>query len=570
MRSLVGRAKRAGSRSLVQQLTSLTSSGDGSTLTLDFTTGVLDQRLSFSRSTNATFINSQGLVQYAEANMLVNSPMQDAANPPSGWSFFSVTGGTVSTPVAGSRTVATTAASQQPFLHQTTSGQQGLTFTLSFVVTEIVGTVSYQNICAVDGSASRQLWVNGGLISNTSTQATVGNYSLIYVAGSGNQQHRIGTGASSGSSGVCSMTFHSARLQIGSFTTATYVASSLTSAYHAPRFDHDPITRTPRGLLIEPSSINYVLYSNALYGPGWNPGGSPTIEPDLGAVAPDGVSTTTRFVFPPVAGGNPSRTYFATGYPAASYPYTVSVWMKSNTAQNYNISILGNTTTNNTVTPVWQRFHVTATAAAPLYGYVYISNESTTVSADISIWGAQLEGGTGASSYIPAVASQGNRAEDSATMAITAAELGFDLNRYTMRVRGRQNKFGLSFARSVRLHDASTEAIGMPVNNNSLFGTSRSAVNAAISEISAAATLNQDFRFAWALDADLATNTMRGSLNQSPLLSNRTAAGPTGSPTTLSFNTNALSNAYASLTIRDVKFWPRQMAASELNALTAP
>jgi hypothetical protein len=155
-------------------------------------------------------------------------------------------------------------------------------------------------------------------------------------------------------------------------------------------------------------------------------------------------------------------------------------------------------------------------------------------------------------------------------MAITAAQLGFDLYRYTMRVRGRQNKFGASFARSLRLHDASTEQIGLPVNNNTLYGTSRNASNNAIAEVSAAATLNQDFRFAWALDADLATNTMLGSLNQSPLSASRTATGPMGSTTTLAFNTNATVTSYASMTIRDVKFWPRQMTASELNALTAP
>jgi hypothetical protein len=103
--------------------------------------------------------------------------------------------------------------------------------------------------------------------------------------------------------------------------------------------------------------------------------------------------------------------------------------MKSNTAQNYNISILGNTNTNNTVTPVWQRFQVTATAAAPLYGYVYISNESLTETTDISMWGVQLEGGSGATSYIPTMASQVNRALDSLLM--TGANLSWFSSSYS-------------------------------------------------------------------------------------------------------------------------------------------
>jgi len=40
----------------------MNSLGDGSTLNLDFTTGVLDSRLTFTRSTTATYINSSGYV----------------------------------------------------------------------------------------------------------------------------------------------------------------------------------------------------------------------------------------------------------------------------------------------------------------------------------------------------------------------------------------------------------------------------------------------------------------------------------------------------------------------------
>ena len=48
--------------------------GDGSTLSLDFTTmSGLDSRFTFSRSSTATFINSSGLVQYADSNLLLRS-----------------------------------------------------------------------------------------------------------------------------------------------------------------------------------------------------------------------------------------------------------------------------------------------------------------------------------------------------------------------------------------------------------------------------------------------------------------------------------------------------------------
>ena len=51
----------------------ITEGGDGSTLDLDFTTGVLDPRLTFTRTTTATYINSSGNV----ASAAVNEPRFD-------------------------------------------------------------------------------------------------------------------------------------------------------------------------------------------------------------------------------------------------------------------------------------------------------------------------------------------------------------------------------------------------------------------------------------------------------------------------------------------------------------
>ena len=70
MRYDVGRFRRPMRRGAMEQLVSLISLGDGSTLTLDFTTGVLDSRLTFTRaSTTATYINSSGYVTTAGTNV---------------------------------------------------------------------------------------------------------------------------------------------------------------------------------------------------------------------------------------------------------------------------------------------------------------------------------------------------------------------------------------------------------------------------------------------------------------------------------------------------------------------
>ncbi len=349
-------------------------------------------------------------------------------------------------------------------------------------------------------------------------------------------------------------------------TTATYINSSgyvTTAGTNVPRFDYDPTTLAPRGLLIEGQATNLLNWSESFATSGGtnNNWADTSITRTTGQADPANGTTAIRFT---ASAGN--ATVISSAAIGTSAERTFSVWLRRVTGTG-NIQYTQNNGTNWTtqaITATWTRYTFTHTVDHRVGIRIVTSGDA------IEIWGAQLETGSGASSYIPTGASTATRNEDSATMAITAAQLGFDLYRYTMRVRGRQNKFGASFARSLRLHNASTEQIGLPVNNNTLYGTSRNASNNAIAEVSVAATLNQDFRFAWALDADLATNTMLGSLNQSPLSASRTATGPMGNPTTLSFNTNSTATSYASMTIRDVKFWPRQMTASELNALTAP
>ncbi len=68
MRSLLGRFHRPMSRGAMGDMLTMNSLGDGSTLNLDFTTGVLDSRLTFTRSTTATYINSSGYVTSAAIN----------------------------------------------------------------------------------------------------------------------------------------------------------------------------------------------------------------------------------------------------------------------------------------------------------------------------------------------------------------------------------------------------------------------------------------------------------------------------------------------------------------------
>ena len=62
MRSLLGRFHRPFARGTEEQLLMLNNLGDGSTLSLDFTTGVLDPRLTFTRLSGGTYVANDGYI----------------------------------------------------------------------------------------------------------------------------------------------------------------------------------------------------------------------------------------------------------------------------------------------------------------------------------------------------------------------------------------------------------------------------------------------------------------------------------------------------------------------------
>jgi hypothetical protein len=116
------------------------------------------------------------------------------------------------------------------------------------------------------------------------------------------------------------------------------------------------------------------------------------------------------------------RFYYDASASYSTKPYTTSVWVKSNTGSNQTLNIwntdgLGGTTI--TATPSWQRFQTVNTTGTSLPGFFYLENPSTNpvVVVDVLVYGAQLEAGSGASSYIPTGASGVTRAVDTAIIA---------------------------------------------------------------------------------------------------------------------------------------------------------
>ena len=228
-------------------------------------------------------------------------------------------------------------------------------------------------------------------------------------------------------------------------TTATFTGSNgliQTAAIDAPRFDYNPTTLASLGLLIEEQRVNLWTYSEQFDNAAWTKTNSSITANTV--IAPDGALTGDKIT------SNISQLGFVVQSlsQTTGTAYTVSVYAKAGEYNFCQLRITGtvvasitrayfnlaNGTTTGvanctaSITPAgngWYRCSITyttvatATASPRIYGQVNASDTVGDGTSGIYIWGAQLEAGAFATSYIPTVASQVTRAADFASITGT-------------------------------------------------------------------------------------------------------------------------------------------------------
>lgn len=159
----------------------------------------------------------------------------------------------------------------------------------------------------------------------------------------------------------------------------------------------DTASRVNSAGLIERVRTNLVNYSEDLTNAAWNNVNQVTITANAG-VSPNGTTTADRLL------STGSSWFFSRNVSLTSgIPYTISVYVKSNTGSSQTFTLFGNNSDvspNFTATTSWQRFSFTITAASGSLAQG-IARDSSNSAGDLLVWGFQLETGDIATAYIP-------------------------------------------------------------------------------------------------------------------------------------------------------------------------
>jgi hypothetical protein len=444
-------------------------------LLLDFAnTKALDPRITFSRPTTARYYDAKSSA-VAEQNLLTYS--QDFSNAIWAKSFVTITANSTTAPDGNSTASTLTSTSSgipNNGVYETISAYtaNGYTYsvyakagTSNFLAITSAGISSgpFANFnlstgaVASSGSCTASITSVGSgwyrcVVANTS--ATGGGFFIVMpkdadptswgwtngTCASGNYIYIWGAQLEQRSSATAYQLTTTAAI-------TNYIPVLLTQQSNEARFDHNPTTRESLGLPIEEQRTNLQTYSSDFSNAVWTKSNSSVTADTI--IAPDGTQTGDKWI-PTTTGTISTTRLFATNTVSNATAYTSTIYVKysgrrwvfmgvndTSTSAYYCwfdvlngvVGTKGASVTSTSITSVgnsWYRISATVTTSSTT-NYFYISSSdadnSTTVTADsfsgLFIWGAQLEAGAFATSYIPTVASQVTRSADSASMTGT-------------------------------------------------------------------------------------------------------------------------------------------------------
>jgi hypothetical protein len=280
-------------------------------------------------------------------------------------------------------------------------------------VLAITATIDVDN--ASGGTGNLRISTSANLtISQTTIAQTTGTHTFYYVTATAGPYY-IGLVDTAGAAGD-SMSFDNISVKEVLFDREGDPLTLFLHPEGVPRIEYDA-DRNLKGLLIEPDGQNAMFPS--IPDTTWSSTSGVTITTD-DAVAPDGTTTATKLE----GTGNWLYRNNITGTNTGTW--TVSCWVKAvtvGTNNTFRLAVGGNNLSSDlTATGEWQRFEFTYTdGGGTVNGFL---RDSSSNDSDLYIWGAQVETGPIATSYMPTTGSPFTRDRDDASMTNVSGLIG--------------------------------------------------------------------------------------------------------------------------------------------------
>jgi hypothetical protein len=418
------------------------------TLLLDFAnTKQLDPRITFTRASTATYYGTQ--TAKAEENLLTYSQEFDNAAWTKGANITLTANGATAPDGTSTAEVFSASANTDLAANRISSGNAGsIAGTYTFSIWMRAATS--QNILLRGVENSGVTFVSSTAAAVTSTWT---RFTHTFTITTPNARITLG---SNGTDTPTNVEIWGAQLEQRSAATAytptttqpitNYIPQLLTAASGVARFDHNPTTFESLGLEIEEQRTNLLLQSED-FSTTWS--NSASSEQTNVIVSPAGTLTGDKLV----EDSTTAAHYVVQAVSAITGAYTLTCYIKAAERTNAMFVVAGGTTARavgfnlttgatyaeaiggvsppdltSDMTSVgngWWRCRMSWTADGQTSMRIYTDSGSGTGSttgdgySGIYIWGAQLEEGAFATSYIPTVASQVTRSADAASMTGT-------------------------------------------------------------------------------------------------------------------------------------------------------
>ena len=369
-----------------------------------------------------------------------------------------------------------------------------------------------------------------------------------------------------------------------------YIHVLQTALDNVARFDHNPTTGESLGLFVEEQRTNLLLRSEEFSDATWTKSAS-TITANT-IVAPDGTLTGDKLISTAVSAVHYASQSFT---PTASTTYTISIYAKKAeygflalyvpatfasaiTFRYFNLTtgvVTGSdgtaTTTMTDVGNGWWRVTMTVTAsgapsASTVRYYVVDTASVLTYTGDgysgIYLWGAQLEAGVNASSYIPTVASQVTRSADAASMTGANFSSWYSAGEGTLYAEARRGgdvdatiatlAIGATTTNRFQLHSTAAAEYRATVRTNDV-------EQAALGFVSSSNSPK--------IAATIKTNEIAGALNGTAATTDTVAL--IAAYDTLYIGARSDGDSRWNSTIKKLAYYPKALASAQHQTLTA-